>query len=574
MLRRLSIVVFILILSSFSGLNIFSQEGMLTVTGKMKAKYGEITKAKLLLYEKDKLIETYTFTNTGKFQIELDYLKDYVVAFTKDGYVEKKISFNTDVPSDFDNINLGPVDFILDLYPMAEGLDFEIFEKPIAQVTFDDAIENFSEDMAYSSKIRSKVKSIEDEIDRIYKNLGKDKVEEVLDKFEDEARKRRIEENKRKELSSEDYIAKQKQFKEEAEKRKEDELKKAEQERQRMIAQVKAQEEAERKRLQAEEKRKEEEEAARLAKLMADKEALMKAQREKARQDSIANAQRLEALRSAAEQKKKEEEAIRKAEEEARLAKIKAEQELARQRAEAERKRLEAEEARLLAEKKARDETLRKMSEEEARIKEEQEAKRMAELLAQKEALKKQEEERARLEAEENARRQAQLAAENEARRKAEEEARRIAEQELTAKLAKMQDDAAARRKAEEEAKEAERLRLIEEMQAEYEAMKQQELTKYEQKKSDFFIGIDDALNSFINDFDKQYPNGKTVETYDFEHWTITKIIIKDDRKTIQYLKVEHHWGPIFYFKREEVNATPVYFCISETIFEIETDIV
>jgi len=568
--KLLYILLFVILLP---GIN-YSQEGYLVVTGKLKAKYGDIARAKLHLYEKDKLIETYTFTNTGKFEMELDYLKDYIIAFAKDGYIEKKISFNTDVPSEFDNIKLGPVDFILDLYPMAEGVEIEIFEKPIAHVSFDNSIENFSEDMSYAKTVRSKVKKIEAEIDRIYSNLGKEEVKDVLKDLQAEARKTRIEEEKRQKMSEEDFLAKQQQFKEDAAKRKKEEEERIERERQQILAQAKAREEDTRKRLEEERKRKEEEEAARLAKLQVEKEAMMRAQREKAIQDSIQNAKRLETLRLAAEKKRQEEDEKRRVEEEARLAKIKAEQELARQRAEDERKRIEAEEARLLAEKKARENALKEMSEEEAKRKAEEEAKRLAELKAQKEALRKAEEERARLEAEENAKRLAQIAAENEARRKADEEARRKAEEEMSAKLAKMKAESEARRKAEEKARNEEKQRIIEEMQAEYERMKQNELKKYEQQKSDFFISIDEALNSFINDFDRQYPNGKTVETFEFDHWTITKIIIKDDRKTIQYLKVHHHWGPVFHFKREEVNNTPVYYCITEQLFEMETDVV
>ena len=101
--------------------------------------------------------------------------------------------------------------------------------------------------------------------------------------------------------------------------------------------------------------------------------------------------------------------------------------------------------------------------------------------------------------------------------------------------------------------------------------MKKAELEKYKQAKNDFLISLDEALNSFINDLDREYPNGKTVESFEGKHWIITKVTLKDDVKVIQYLKVKHHWGPSFYFKREEIERKPFYFCISNSLFGIET---
>jgi len=132
-------------------------------------------------------------------------------------------------------------------------------------------------------------------------------------------------------------------------------------------------------------------------------------------------------------------------------------------------------------------------------------------------------------------------------------------------------EDADARRIAREKAEEEERNRILAQMQAEYEAMKKAEQEKYKQAKNDFLISLDEALNSFINDLDREYPNGKTVEVFEHKNWIITKVTIKDNLKAIQYLKVKHHWGPSFYFKREEIQSKPYYFCISNSQFNIET---
>ena len=273
------LLIIALLLSANHNIN---GQGFLLVYGKLKVKYGDISRSKLILYEKDEIIETYSPTNTGKFEVELDYYKEYVMVFTKDGYVEKKISFDTYVPSELENEKLGPIDFIIDLFPMAEGVDLSVFKNPVGHIKYDRSIDNFDYDKDYSRQIEAKVKRAEEAIMAKYKDLDKEEVDDVIQDFKAEARERRKASEEKEKLSEEEFLSRQQQFKEDAEKRKREEEERAEQQRQQMIAKAKAQEEAESKRMEEERKRKEEEEAARLARLQSEKEAFIKAQSEKA----------------------------------------------------------------------------------------------------------------------------------------------------------------------------------------------------------------------------------------------------------------------------------------------------
>ncbi|MDY6801189.1 MAG: hypothetical protein SVU94_08195, partial [Bacteroidota bacterium] len=309
---------------------------------------------KIKLYENGQLVETYISDRSGKIQVDLDLNKDYILEFSKEGYVTKKININTEMPAEYLDKRFAPIRFAVDLFQQYDEVNTVVFTQPVGVIKFYEQIGDFDYDVDYSREVRSKIDKAEDELQKAHKQHLKDLEDQK--KANEEAERQRI-------------IQEQKAEAEARRKAEEEAKRKAAEERARQIQLEKE---------RAEQQRKEEE---------AKKEA------ERIRQQQIADS-----LKQVAEEKARNE-----AEEEARRKAA----ELARQKAEADSlKRVEEEKARLEAERKAQ-QLAKEKAEAEQRRKEE-EAKKEAERIRQQQiadSLKQVAEEKARNEAEEEARR-------------------------------------------------------------------------------------------------------------------------------------------------------------------------
>ncbi len=66
----------------------------------------------------------------------------------------------------------------------------------------------------------------------------------------------------------------------------------------------------------------------------------------------------------------------------------------------------------------------------------------------------------------------------------------------------------------------------------------------------------------------ESYAQGKTVEVFEYEWKTVTRIIIQEHDLRRVFSKVKHNWGPTFYFKD---NSPLSYISIPKQVFEWET---
>ncbi|PLX14576.1 MAG: hypothetical protein C0597_09785, partial [Marinilabiliales bacterium] len=57
----------------------------------------------------------------------------------------------------------------------------------------------------------------------------------------------------------------------------------------------------------------------------------------------------------------------------------------------------------------------------------------------------------------------------------------------------------------------------------------------------------------------KEYPKGKTVEEFDKYGMHITRTILIDDQVVRVYLKVEHEWGGLYFFKNNQSIYEELY---------------
>jgi len=128
-----------------------SEQGYVDVQGTVKFDKRPIENAKIEIYENGLQIKQYASNISGRFDFQLDLNKTFVLAITKTGMVTKRIQFETYVPEN--EIGIWTYKFTVEIFPMVDGLNISILEKPIAIIKFDNTWGAFDYDEDYTNSI-------------------------------------------------------------------------------------------------------------------------------------------------------------------------------------------------------------------------------------------------------------------------------------------------------------------------------------------------------------------------------------------------------------------------------------
>ena len=154
--------------------------------------YGNITEnnkklpgAVVSLYANGSLLTSVT-SSGGKYELTLELGVDYMVTYTKPGFITKRIEFNTkNVPADRAKNPFSDFPIDIDLFPEIPGTDIDkVLMQPIGKIAYDkdyDKVGDFVSDDAYHQSIQSLLDKIEQarkdaeekskEIDAQYKKI-------------------------------------------------------------------------------------------------------------------------------------------------------------------------------------------------------------------------------------------------------------------------------------------------------------------------------------------------------------------------------------------------------------------
>lgn len=340
-MNRLKYLLISLSLILFLGKKVFSQtDPTIVISASFKIEEGSLSGSYMVL-ENLTTNEKQTLKGQSKFNVNVKYNCDYILSFSKPGYITKKIQVNTNVPADRIEQGFYPVTFEVILFKQYEGMNIVIFNQPVSKYKFSKLLDDFNYDTDYTKQIQSALKNAEEE-------LKQKKEEEKLKAGQQMKEAEKLKQDSilnAKVLAKEksDSIAAAKQLAavqaEEERKAKADSVKVAKQ-----LATAKAEEERIAKQLMDEEARnaklKADEEARKQAKAKADEEARQKltAKMEEEERNKLKAKEEADA-KTAALKEKQEEEARRKlkekeaADEKARLAAKAKEEEEAKRKA-------------------------------------------------------------------------------------------------------------------------------------------------------------------------------------------------------------------------------------------------
>lgn len=124
--------------------------------------------AKIVIYKNNIKLTEQEITKKGRFELKLALDADYKILFEKEGYITKNVSVNTEVPSEIieTNPDFPPIKLIINLLPKVEQVDLSIFDQPIAILSYNQELDDFTFDKEYSNKIKERVAQTEQNVKR------------------------------------------------------------------------------------------------------------------------------------------------------------------------------------------------------------------------------------------------------------------------------------------------------------------------------------------------------------------------------------------------------------------------
>ena len=146
---------------------LFSQS--LQLNGNVTIENASPEEARIIIYKNNIKLTQQDISKKGRFDLKLALDADYKITFEKSGYVTKNISVNTEVPGEIieSNPNFPPIKLTINLLPKVEQVDLSIFEQPVAILSYNYELDDFTFDKEYSDKIKDRIAQAEKSIKQV-----------------------------------------------------------------------------------------------------------------------------------------------------------------------------------------------------------------------------------------------------------------------------------------------------------------------------------------------------------------------------------------------------------------------
>ncbi len=163
-----------------------------TVNGRLKIEGSDLGSARAVVYKNGVKERTVT-TGLNKFAVDLDLNSNYIISFEKDGYVAKKISFNTAVPADAVAQGFSPFDFSVSLFKQYDDMNIVVFNQPVGVIRYERSKGDFDYDTDYTKSIQTQLQQAMVDVEQKRKEEATKNAEEARRKSEEERERTRLE---------------------------------------------------------------------------------------------------------------------------------------------------------------------------------------------------------------------------------------------------------------------------------------------------------------------------------------------------------------------------------------------
>ena len=205
------------------------------INGRVKVDGGALEGVKVVVYKNGEKQRTVT-SGLSKFSLDLDLNADYVLSFEKEGFVSKKLSFDTHAPAEAVANGFTPFEFAVNIFKQYDDVNSVVFNQPVGMIRFSAEADDFDYDTDYTKSIQSELEKAIAEVTKKQEE-EKDKDAKAAKQEEEEAKAHAKAEASQAKADAEAAKLKTKQDKEAAETAKREQIrldteaKKAEQER-------------------------------------------------------------------------------------------------------------------------------------------------------------------------------------------------------------------------------------------------------------------------------------------------------------------------------------------------------
>jgi hypothetical protein len=156
-----------------------------TINGRLKVDGGSLDGAKLVVLKDGQKLRTLT-NGLSKFSMDLEVNASYELAFEKEGFVTKRLSFDTHAPLEAVANGFTPFDFAVSLFKQYDGVNTVVFNQPVGMIRYDRNADDFDYDTDYTKSIQSAMEQVMEEVAK--------KQEQEKGMQDEEARRKEVQE--------------------------------------------------------------------------------------------------------------------------------------------------------------------------------------------------------------------------------------------------------------------------------------------------------------------------------------------------------------------------------------------
>jgi hypothetical protein len=172
--KRIVLIVFGALLL---GGSLFSQSNKFMITGRFKIDGGSKSGAKIILEKDGRQVKS--LDGEARFEIGLDYQAVYTVSFVKEGFVTKRLRFDTHVAQERIEYGFIPFDFTVEIFEQFDDMNVVVFNQPVGKIAFSDIIDEFDYDTDYTKSIQSQIDEVLDEVEEKKEEKAQKQAEEL-----------------------------------------------------------------------------------------------------------------------------------------------------------------------------------------------------------------------------------------------------------------------------------------------------------------------------------------------------------------------------------------------------------
>ena len=159
---------------------VFAQKsGYVQCTGKVRADSRPVSACDIKISQNGSVVQTAQSKENGSFVFNLDLQKDFIISYSKSGFITKSVIFETKVPQDQSDI-IYQVEFNIDLFADVEDVSRNnAMTKPVAKYSFNPAYEDFVHDENYTKSIQAEQDKVRKEAEALAKQKDKGRLDSL-----------------------------------------------------------------------------------------------------------------------------------------------------------------------------------------------------------------------------------------------------------------------------------------------------------------------------------------------------------------------------------------------------------